>query len=49
MIAVTLAKANTLWRRIERLTIMLLAAAFVFNTIAELADGPVSPGGDRGI
>jgi hypothetical protein len=44
MIAVTLTKANTRWLRIERVTIMLLAAAFVFNAIAELADGPVSPG-----
>ena len=30
--------ANTLWRRIERLLIMLLAVAYIANTIVELAD-----------
>jgi hypothetical protein len=38
MIAVELTKADTLWLRIERMTIMLLAAVFAVNTTAELAD-----------
>ena len=38
MAVVTLTPANTLWRRIERLLIILLAVAYVANTIVELAD-----------
>jgi hypothetical protein len=38
MAAVTLTPANTLWRRIERLLIMLLAVAYVANTFLELVD-----------
>ena len=38
MAAVTLTKGNTLWLGIERTMIILLAAAYVANTIAELAD-----------
>ena len=38
MAAVALTPANTLWRRIERLLIMLLAVAYIANTIVELAD-----------
>jgi hypothetical protein len=38
MAAVTLTPAHTLWRRIERLLIMLLAVAYIANTIVELAD-----------
>jgi hypothetical protein len=38
MAAVALTKGNTLWLRIERTMIILLAAAYVANTIAELAD-----------
>jgi hypothetical protein len=38
MAAGTLTTAHTLWRRIERMLIMLLAGAYVANTIVELAD-----------
>jgi len=38
MAAVALTTGNTLWLRIERTMIILLAAAYVANTIAELAD-----------
>ena len=38
MAAVTLNPANTLWQRIERMLIILLTAAYIANTIAELAD-----------
>lgn len=38
MAAVALTRGNTLWLRIERTMIILLAAAYVANTIAELAD-----------
>jgi hypothetical protein len=38
MAAVTLTPAHTLWLRIERLLIMLLAVAYIANTIVELAD-----------
>ena len=38
MAAVALTKGNTLWLRIERTMIILLAAAYVANTIAELVD-----------
>ena len=38
MTAVTLTTANALWLRIERTMIMLFAAAYVANTIVELAD-----------
>jgi hypothetical protein len=38
MAAVTLTPAHTLWRRIERLLIMLLAVAYVANTIVALVD-----------
>ena len=38
MAAVALTTANALWLRIERTMIMLLAVAYVGNTIAELAD-----------
>jgi hypothetical protein len=38
MAAVGLTAGNTLWLRIERTMIILLAAAYVANTIAELAD-----------
>jgi len=38
MAAVRLASGNTLWLGIERMMIILLAAAYVANTIAELAD-----------
>jgi hypothetical protein len=38
MAAVMLTPAHTLWRRIERLLIILLAAAYVANTILELVD-----------
>jgi hypothetical protein len=38
MAAVALIKQNMLWLRIERTMIILLAAAYVANTIAELAD-----------
>jgi hypothetical protein len=37
MIVVTLT-ANALWMRIERIVIMLLGAAYIANTAAELAD-----------
>jgi hypothetical protein len=36
--AVTLTPANTLWQRIERMLIILLAVAYIANTIVELAD-----------
>jgi hypothetical protein len=38
MIAVTLSRASILWPRIERTVIILLAAGYVANTTAELAD-----------
>jgi hypothetical protein len=38
MAAVALTAGNTLWLGIERTVIILLAAAYVANTIAELAD-----------
>lgn len=38
MAAVALTRGNTLWLGIERTMIILLAAAYVANTIAELAD-----------
>jgi hypothetical protein len=38
MIAVELTKADALWLRIERMTIMLFATVFAVNTTAELAD-----------
>ena len=38
MAAVALTPTNTLWRRIERMLIMLLAVAYVANTIVELVD-----------
>jgi hypothetical protein len=38
MVAVALTKGNTLWLRIERAMIILLATVYVANTIAELAD-----------
>ncbi len=38
MAAVRLTEGNTLWLGIERVMIMLLGAAYVGNTIAELAD-----------
>jgi hypothetical protein len=38
MAAVTLTPAHTLWLRIERLLILLLAVAYIANTIVELAD-----------
>jgi hypothetical protein len=38
MVAVALTKGNTLWLRIERAMIILLATIYVANTIAELAD-----------
>jgi hypothetical protein len=38
MAAVALTKGNMLWLRIERAIIILLASAYVANTIAELAD-----------
>jgi hypothetical protein len=38
MAAVTLTPANTLWQRIERMLIILLAVAYIANTIVELAD-----------
>jgi hypothetical protein len=38
MAAVALTTANTLWLRIERTMIILLAAAYVAHTIVELAD-----------
>jgi hypothetical protein len=38
MTAVTLTRANTLWLRIERIMVILLAWAYVANTIAQLAD-----------
>ena len=38
MAAVALTTANALWLRIERTMIMLLAVAYVGNTIVELAD-----------
>jgi hypothetical protein len=38
MAVVALTTGNTLWLRIERIIIMLLATAYVVNTIAELAD-----------
>jgi hypothetical protein len=38
MAAGALTTANTLWRRIERMLIMLLAGAYVANTTVELAD-----------
>jgi hypothetical protein len=38
MAGVALTKGNTLWPRIERTMIILLAAAYVANTIAEVAD-----------
>ena len=38
MAAVALTPANTLWRRIERLLIMLLVVAYIANTTVELAD-----------
>jgi hypothetical protein len=38
MAAVTLAPANTLWRRIERKLIIFLAVVYVANTIVALAD-----------
>ena len=38
MAAITLNPANTLWQRIERMLIILLAVAYIANTIVELAD-----------
>jgi hypothetical protein len=38
MAAVALTRENTLWLGIERMMIILLAVAYVANTIAELAD-----------
>ena len=38
MAAVALTRGNTLWLGIERTMIILLATAYVANTIAELAD-----------
>ena len=38
MAAVALTGRNALWLRIERTMIILLAAAYVANTIAELSD-----------
>jgi hypothetical protein len=38
MAAVTLTPANTLWQRIERMLIILLAVAYIANTIVELVD-----------
>jgi hypothetical protein len=38
MVAVALTKGNTLWLRIERTMIILVAAAYVANVTAELAD-----------
>jgi hypothetical protein len=38
MAAVTLTPANTLWQRIERMLIILLAVVYIANTIVELAD-----------
>jgi hypothetical protein len=38
MAAVTLMPANALWQRIERMLIILLAVAYIANTIVELAD-----------
>ena len=38
MAAATLRPANTLWQRIERMLIILLAAVYVANTTVELAD-----------
>jgi hypothetical protein len=38
MAAVALTRGNTLWLGIERMMIILLAVAYVANTIAELAD-----------
>ena len=38
MAAVTLTPANTLWQRIERMLIILLTAAYIANTVVELAD-----------
>ena len=38
MAAVALTPANTLWRRIERMLIMLLVVAYIANTTVELAD-----------
>jgi hypothetical protein len=38
MAAVTLTPANTLWQRIERMLIILLAVAYIANTIVEMAD-----------
>ena len=38
MAAVALTPTNTLWRRIERMLIMLLAVAYIANTIVELVD-----------
>jgi hypothetical protein len=38
MATVALTEGNTHWRRIERTTIILLASAYVANTITEMAD-----------
>ena len=38
MATVALTPANTLWRRIERMLIMLLVVAYIANTSVELAD-----------
>jgi hypothetical protein len=38
MAAVTLTRASTLWLRIERMMVLLLAGAYAANTIAQLAD-----------
>jgi hypothetical protein len=38
MATVTLTPANTLWQRIERMLIILLAVAYIANTIVELVD-----------
>ena len=38
MAAVTLNSANTLWQRIERVLIILLAVAYIANTSVELVD-----------
>ena len=37
MAAVALTPVNTLWRRIERMLIMLLVVAYIANTTVELA------------
>jgi hypothetical protein len=38
MAAITLTPANALWQRIERILIIILAVAYIANTIVELAN-----------